>query len=324
MEKMRNIAIIKSCSEIEKNLILSSVEKEDEVLFFQNEEELLKSQEFEKIEIIFGEPGYSTIQSMKNLRWIQMSFAGANKYTSLSNFPGDIVITSASGAYGYVISEYIVSGLLALIRKLFLYREQVKNGGFHKIEEDDTLEGKRVLILGTGNIGQETAKKLRCFGCYTVGMCRTMANKSEDFDEVHTIHNLDDQLQNADVVVIALPGTAETAGMFDAKRMEKMKKDAILVNVGRGVIVNTEDLVNALQKGLLKGAVLDVTDPEPLPQKHPLRDMENVLLTPHISGITWGENKFTRKRILDIFCENLKRDKNNETKKNVVDFNKGY
>ena len=324
MDKMRNIAIIKNCLEIEKNLILSSVEKEDEVLFFQNEEELLKSQEFEKIEIIFGEPGYSTIQSMKNLRWIQMSFAGANKYTSLSNFPGDIVLTSASGAYGYVISEYIVSGILALIRKLFLYREQLKNGGFHKIEEDDTLEGKRVLILGTGNIGQETAKKLRCFGCYTVGMCRIMANKSEDFDEVHTIDNLDDQLQNADVVVIALPGTAETAGMFDAKRMEKMKKDAILVNVGRGVIVNTEDLVNALQKGLLKGAVLDVTDPEPLPQKHPLRDMENVLLTPHISGITWGENKFTRKRILDIFCENLKRDKNNETKKNVVDFNKGY
>ena len=132
------------------------------------------------------------------------------------------------------------------------------------------------------------------------------------------------QLNSADIVVIALPGTAETAEMFDARRIAKMKKDTILVNVGRGFIVNTEDLTKALQDGVLRGAVLDVTEPEPLPQNHPLRQMENVLLTPHISGITWGENKFTRKRILDVFCENLKRDKNNETKKNVVDFNKGY
>lgn len=79
-----------------------------------------------------------------------------------------------------------------------------------------------------------------------------------------------------------------------------------------------------MQKGLLRGTVLDVTEPEPLPENHPLRYMENVLLTPHISGISWGENKFTRKRILDIFCENMKRDKNNETKKNTIDFSKGY
>ena len=131
-------------------------------------------------------------------------------------------------------------------------------------------------------------------------------------------------MQNADVVIIALPGTSETAGMFDTERIKKMKEGAILVNVGRGFIVNTEDLTNALQKGLLKGAVLDVTEPEPLPEKHPLRCMENVLLTPHISGISWGENKFTRKRILDIFCENLKRDRNNELKKNIIDFRKGY
>ena len=103
-----------------------------------------------------------------------------------------------------------------------------------------------------------------------------------------------------------------------------MKANAILVNVGRGFIVNTDELTNALQKGFLRGAVLDVTDPEPLPENHPLRYMENVILTPHISGISWGENQFTRKRILDIFCENLKRDKNNEPKKNMIDFNKGY
>lgn len=321
---MRIIAIIKKCLDCEKELILSSVEKEDKVLFFDNETELLKSEDYANIEIVFGEPEHSTIQSMKNLRWIQMSWAGANKYTSALDFPHNIVLTSASGAYGYVISEYIVSGLLALYRKLLLYRMQIESGGWNQIEGDDTLEGKRVLILGTGNIGEETAKKLKCFGAYTVGMCRTSGKKHASFDEIHTIDNLDTQLQSADVVIIALPGTSETVEMFEAERINKMKTNSILVNVGRGFIVNTNALTDALQKGLLRGEVLDVTDPEPLPEKHPLRYMENVLVTPHISGITWGDNTFTRKRILDIFCENLKFDRNEESKKNIIDFSKGY
>ena len=110
---MRIIAIIKECLEYEKKLILSSVEKEDKVLFFDNEEEMLKSEDCENIEIVFGEPEHSTIYSMKNLRWIQMTWAGANKYTSAPDFPNNIILTSASGAYGCVISEYIVSGILA-------------------------------------------------------------------------------------------------------------------------------------------------------------------------------------------------------------------
>lgn len=321
---MRIIAIIKKCLVCEKERILSSVEKEDKVLFFDDETELLKSKDYANIEIVFGEPECSTVNSMKNLRWIQMSWAGANKYTSATDFPDNIVLTNASGAYGYVISEYIVSGLLALYRKLFLYRIQIESGGWHQINGDDTLEGKRALILGTGNIGEETAKKLKCFGVYTVGMCRTAGKKHTAFDEMHTIDDIDTQLQSADVVIIALPGTSETEKMFDAERINKMKRNSILVNVGRGFIVNTNALTDALKNGLLRGAVLDVTDPEPLPENHPLRYMENVLVTPHISGITWGDNMFTRKRVLDIFCENLKIDRNGECKRNIVNFSRGY
>ena len=321
---MRVIAVTKKCLEVEKELILAAVEKEDKVLFFDNEEELINSGELAKIEIILGEPEPATIHSMKKLRWIQMTWAGANKYTSAGDFPDNIILTSASGAYGFVISEYIISGILARMKNLFAYGEQIKNGGWNRIESDDTLEGKRVLILGTGNIGQETAKKLKCFGAYTVGICRTLKTEPLPFDETDTVEKLDAQLQRADVVVIALPGTKETAGMFDEERIKRMKETAILVNVGRGFIVDTDALTDALRNGLIKGAVLDVTEPEPLPEKHPLRDMENVILTPHISGISWGRNMFTRKRILDIFCENLMRDKNNEAKKNVIDFSKGY
>ena len=321
---MRIIAILKKCLETEKHIILSSVEKEDKVLFFETEKELIDSEECQNIEIIFGEPEYSTIQLMKKLRWIQMTWAGANKYTSISDFPDSITLTSASGAYGCVISEYIISGILTLTKNLLLYRTQIQNGGWDKIEGDDTLEGKRVLILGTGNIGQETAKKLRCFGCDIVGIGRTSNKGCEYFDEMYTIDSLDMQLQSADVVIIALPGTVETRRMFDLERIKKMKREATLVNVGRGFIVDTDDLTEALQNGLLRGAVLDVTEPEPLPEKHPLRYMENVLLTPHISGISWGGNKYTRKRILDIFFENIKKDRNNEPKKNIIDFRKGY
>ncbi len=321
---MRTIAVLKKCLESEKQLILSSVEKKDKVLFFEIEKELIDSEECQNIEITFGEPEYSTIHLMKKLRWIQMTWAGANKYTSISDFPNSITITSASGAYGCVISEYIISGILTLTKNLLLYRTQMQNGGWDKIEGDDTLEGKRVLILGTGNIGQETAKKLRCFGCDIVGISRTSNKGCEYFDEMYTIDSLDMQLQSADIVVIALPGTEKTRGMFDLERIKKMKREAILVNVGRGFIVDTDDLTDALQNGLLRGAVLDVTEPEPLPANHPLRYMENVLLTPHISGISWGGNKYTRKRILDIFCENIKKDRNNEIKKNIIDFRKGY
>ncbi len=321
---MRVIAVIRNSLENERDLILSSVEVDDKVLFFHSEAEMIKSGECQNVEIVFGEPEYSTIRSMEKLRWIQMTWAGANKYTSLPDFPKEITVTSASGAYGYVISEYIVSGLLALSKKLFLYREQMKSGDWSKIEGNDTLEGKKAVILGTGNIGKETAKKLRCFGCYTVGICRTLRKSDTPFDKLYTINDLDDQLRTADVVIIALPGTKETAGMFDAEKIRQMKKSAVLVNVGRGFIVNTHDLTNALQNGALSGAVLDVTDPEPLPADHPLRRMENVVLTPHVSGTTWGENQFTRKRIIDIFCENLRLDSKNETKKNVVDFSRGY
>ncbi len=321
---MRIIAVTKQCTQGEKNLILSSVEKEDRVLFFDSEKELLKSGEYANIEIILGEPELDMIHLMKKLRWIQMTWAGANQYTSAPNFPDHITLTSASGAYGAVISEYIVSGILTLYKNMFSYRVQLQRGGWNRIESDDTLEGKRILILGTGNIGQETAKRLRCFGAYTVGICRTQARKHLFFDEIYTIDHVDAQLPGADVVVIALPGTTKTRGLFDAERIRKLKSDAILVNVGRGFIVNTDDLTNALQNRFLRGAVLDVTDPEPLPESHPLRTMENVLLTPHISGVSWGKNMFTRKRILDIFCENIKLDQQNAPKRNQIDFSKEY
>lgn len=321
---MSTIAIIKKCLENERDFILSHIDPKDKVFFFDNENKLLLSDILDNIEIAFGEPDIETVLAMKKLKWLQMTWAGANKYTSSPELFGNIILTSASGAYGDVISEYIISGVLALYRNLFLYRSQLKDGGWNRIDKEGTLEGKRALILGTGNIGIETAKRLKVFGTQAIGICRTNKDNIPYFDAVYTNEYLDREIEKADIVIIALPGTKETADLFDKERIAKMKQDSILVNVGRGMIVDTDALTDALNNNCIQGAVLDVTNPEPLPENHPIRSMENVVLTPHISGIGWGENKYTRMKIIDIFCDNLEKYRDGEKLRNLIDFNKGY
>lgn len=319
---MRRIAILKTCNEQETAFLRASVEQEDALFFFESEEAL--SSMSDRIDIILGEPSMETVLSMKSLRWIQMTWAGANKYTSAGNFPPHVTLTSASGAFGGVISEHVLAGILALYKNLLTYRTQLQKGQWQLLSGDATLEGKRALILGTGNIGQETAKKLKAFGAYTVGICRNCREIPAFFDECYTVSALDTQLPTADLLIIALPGTKETRGLLDRTRIGMLKRSAILVNVGRGFVVDTEALTCALEKGNLRGAVLDVTDPEPLPPDHRLRFLDNVILTPHVSGISWGENQFTRQRILEIFRENLRRDSQGIPLKNVIDFISGY
>ena len=321
---MRQIAILKSCTEQEHRFLCSCAAEDDVLFFFESEEALLSSSASDQIDVILGEPSIETVLSMRALRWIQMTWAGANKYTSAENFPAHITLTSASGAFGGIISEHVLAGILALYKNLPVYRTQLQNGQWQLLSGDDTLEGKRALILGTGNIGSETAKKLHAFGAHTIGLSRTLHQVSPFFDESYTIDTLDIQLPLADLVIIALPGTKETNRLLNRTRISMLQQNTILVNVGRGFIIETLALTDALTSGALRGAVLDVTDPEPLPADHRLRFLDNVILTPHVSGISWGENQFTRQRILTIFQENLCRDRLGTPLKNVIDFQIGY
>jgi len=321
---MRTIAILKECKDAEKELLLSAAEKDDKVLFFSDDAALLQSGFADKVDVVFGEPDMKTIAAMPKLRWIQMTWAGANKYTSAPDYPRHIALTSASGAFGGVISEHIMAGLLALYKNLRAYRTQLQQGGWKLLAGDDSLEGKRALILGTGDIGSHTAKKLKAFGATTVGICRNARKAPECFDECYLVSALDDELPKADLVIIALPGTNETRGLMSKARIAKMKPNALFVNVGRGFVVDTDALTDALVNGKLRGAVLDVTDPEPLPTNHPLRQLENVILTPHVSGISWGENDHTRRKIIRIFADNLQKDAQNEPLAHQIDLARGY
>ena len=321
---MRTIAILKECKDAEKELLLSAAEKDDTILFFPNEAALPESGLADQIHVVFGEPDLETVAALPNLRWIQMTWAGANKYTSRPDYPANVTLTSASGAFGGVISEHILAGVLSLYKNLRAYRAQLQQGGWKLLAGDDSLEGKRALILGTGDIGSHTAKKLKAFGATTVGICRTNLKTSEHFDECFLVSALDDELPKADLVIIALPGTSETRGLMNRERIAKIKPNALLANVGRGFVVDTAALTDALAAGKLRGAVLDVTDPEPLPDDHPLRQMENVILTPHVSGISWGENDHTRQKIIRIFLQNLQKDAQNQPLSHQIDLINGY
>ena len=158
-----------------------------------------------------------------------------------------------------------------------------------------------------------------------LGVKRTAVSAvSADFDEAHTLDALDALLPRADIVIGCLPNTRETAGLLTAERLHAMKAGAVLVNVGRGSLAGTDDLVSALQDGHLGGAALDVFETEPLPADCPLWDMENVLLTPHIAGPSFGGSADVQNTIWHICMDNLERYLTGNPLKNVVNRSEGY
>ena len=169
-----------------------------------------------------------------------------------------------------------------------------------------TLSGSRVLILGCGDIGSKTAVKLKNFGAETVGI-RKKIRPAEGFDCIYDINSLDRELSLADIVIGCLPKTPLTYHLLDSRRISLMKSDGLIVNVGRGSLIDTEALTEALSGGHLYGAILDVFEQEPLPATSPLWTMYNVLITPHISGPSFGHSPHTEKLITDICEENIGR-----------------
>ena len=139
-----------------------------------------------------------------------------------------------------------------------------------------------------------------------------------------TEEGLESALAKADIVVGCLPATEKTRGLLNLERLHQMKKGAFLINVGRGNLIDTKALTAVLEEGWLGGAALDVTDPEPLPEEHPLWKMEQVILTPHIAGVSFGYSKDTENRILHICCQNLERYLTRKELLNRVNFSEGY
>lgn len=254
-----------------------------------------------------------------SLEWIHATSAGVDALMFPALIESNVVVTNARGIFDRSIAEYVLCTML-MFAKDFPRSMRLQAGHKWKHRDTERAEGSEVLVVGAGSIGRQIARLARAVGMNPQGVARRARNDDDDFVAVHANEQLFDQLAVADFVVIAAPLTPQTEGLFDQKAFKAMKNSARLINIGRGPIVKTTDLIDALNKGEIAGAALDVFEEEPLPEDHPLWDMGNVVLTPHMSGdfIGW------RRALTDQFLENFDRWHQGGELFNNVDKRLGY
>jgi len=317
---MTKLLIAAPCKEAVKKSLIQEFSRHYDMIFAQGDQEIIAG-ELQNAEVVIGEPDPRLLPEAKNLKWMQITWAGADRYTK--DFPESVTLTNASGAFGRIISEYTVGMILSQYKNLYKYYVNQKKKVWADLGAERSLLGKKVLILGTGNVGSNIAQKLHAFGTYNIGINRS-GSCPEHFDEAHPLEKLDAYLSDADIVIGALPRTPYTVGLLDYRRMKRMKEDTLLVNVGRGTMIVTEDLEKLLEEGHFSGVILDVVNPEPLPQDSLLWSCDRVLLTPHISGIGFGHEDTTESAIWDICMENLHRYAQGLPLTHIVDVTAGY
>lgn len=254
-----------------------------------------------------------------HLRWLHIAAAGVDPVLFPALRESDVVLTNSRGVFDDAIAEYVLGVVLTfakdLARSLDLQRQTRWQ---HR--ESERIAGKDVLVVGTGPIGRAIARLLRAAGMRVSGAGRLARTGDPDFGVVHASGELPRHLPWADYVVAVAPLTEQTKGLFDAKAFASMKPSARFVNVGRGELVVTADLITALKTERIAGAALDVFETEPLPPENPLWSMENVLVSPHMSGDVAG----WRDTLGEVFAENFRRWQAGETLHNVVDKKLGY
>lgn len=255
------------------------------------------------------------------LRWIQTWSAGVDSLPLAAYEEKGYIVTSANGVHAYPISETIFALLLGWTRKIHKYVRQQEKKVWHHAHLNGEIHGKTMIIFGVGAIGEETAKVAKAFGMKVIGV-RKSGKPTSFTDEVVTMAEVDQRLQEADFIVNALPLTEETKGYFTLKKFQRMKKEAFFINIGRGDTVAEEALIAVLEAGELAGAGLDVFQTEPLPKSSLLWEMEQVIITPHTAGST---SYYNDRVIRDIFLPNLKAYiKGEELPANVVNYKQGY
>ena len=254
--------------------------------------------------VILGNPPPEAFAGSTRLRLLQTRTAGLERYLKPGALPPQTVLAGCSGAWGVAVAEHMFAMLLSLLKRLPEFYGLQQQARWQALGQEKTLRGATVLCVGTGDLGSSIARHCKAFGAHTVGLRRNAGIPAEGIDEMHGMEELDRLLPLADVVCLTLPHAADTTHIMDLRRMRMMKPDAILLNGGRGTAVDCGALAEVLASGHLRGAALDVTDPEPLPADHLLWRQERVLLTPHTGG---GLPEITFRLIAEIALENMKR-----------------
>lgn len=278
----------------------------------------------EQAEVILGEPRNEDLKYCKNLRYVQSMSSGVNYYVQGGCFPEGAKLCCMTGLYGNIIAEHMLALTMSLCRRLPEYRDQQHQHKWKILMHDKPLEDSTVLILGAGDIGTTLAKWLRPMVGKIIGVRRRAREFPSCYDEMHTLTELDALLPQADFVLCVLPQTPQTIGLLDETKLRLMKDDAVLVNGGRGSLIDQEALCRLLDEGKFWGVGLEVTSPEPLPADHPLWDKPRLVITPHAAGNSYAPDSPLDRKLWKFMIYNLGRYLNGEEPENQVDFSTGY
>jgi phosphoglycerate dehydrogenase-like enzyme len=292
---------------------------------------------WQSVEVLCTFSTFPAPDQAPNLRWVQLMSAGANHAVDLPLVDQDVVLTTTSGIHAINIAELVMAMMLAWGHRLLPLMEYQRRAEWPEDRTDlflpQELRGATAGIVGYGSIGREVGRLAQAFGMRVLAY-----DESEDtIDHGYAVPGIGDKdgvfperwyrpgqlgemLPQCDYVVLALPLTTDSRGMFGRDELQAIKPDAFLVNIGRGGVVDEPVLVQALQEGWIAGAGLDVFAEEPLPASSPLWAMENVILSPHIAGAT----PHYHERAAEVFAENLVRYVAGRPLLNQVDTDKGY
>lgn len=290
--------------------------------------------EIRDADAFFGKITPEMLAASTQLRWVQSPTASLEHYLFPELIDHPCKLTNMRGLFSDVIADHVMAYVLCFARHLHRYiRQQIRHewqpvGG--ESERSTFAGGPAIVsaidrahlhvsdhtmgIVGLGYIGKEVARRAKAFGM-RVTACDPQATQSEAIDQIWPTEGLPELLASSDFVVICAPHTPQTEKLFQAEQFRLMKRSAYLINIGRGIIVDLQSLYEALQQGEIAGAALDVFEVEPLPEDHPLWDLENVLITPHVAAAS----THIAPRHLETLLDNIRRFVTGQPLRNVVD-----
>lgn len=290
--------------------------------FFENSEQ--SDGKVSDAEVFYGSAS-ELLSQMPELKWCHSAYAGAGHLIVTGKFDsGDVILTNSSGAYGLTIGEHIIMVSLMLMRRMPEYNKLMSTHGWMQELPIRSIAGSHVAIVGTGDIGKNAAARFRVMGASKLIGFNRSGRDIDIFDSVYKLDSFDEIIpkEDIDILILCVPGTPNSKGILSKERIDKLPNWTYVVNVGRGSAIDQDALVSALNEGRLAGAALDVTEPEPLPEDHPLWTAKNCIITPHISGDMGLP--YTVDKTVEFFCENMRRYTHGEELINIVDIKEGY
>lgn len=288
-------------------------------VIYKSEKIIENTEEINNADVLVTYDSFSRldINQMKNLKYIQTTSVGIDQLPKQEIVERDIMVSNNRGGYSIPIGEWIVKSILDIYKNTVSFYKNQKNKVWKPDFTTKEVSGIRVGFLGTGTIAMEAAKRLKAFDVEVWGV-NTKGSIREYFDKCFSTSDLDEIFKSCDVVVASMPSTKETIGLVNKDKFELMKEGSVFINIGRGDLINQDDLIDCI--GKFRGVALDVFEEEPLSEDNKLWDFDNVIVTPHNS---WWSDK-NPDRVFDLVYNNLKKFINNDDLKNVVDLKRGY